>query len=477
MATPAKTEDNANLRTEVLKGGRRLFFRQLAGVGVSLIGVLVLTRQIGPSSYGVYASAFGLTFFAQTMGEWSLDIYMVRRSGGLPLFVCHQVFTLLILLAFITTAVMLSLTSTIASLVHLPDFSPVAFVMFASIPLMHLQQVPLSRRERGFDYGTIGVVEVLAQLTFFVVALPLAVAGKGVWAPVGGWWAQQLVLLAGFWIRDDYHPRFSWDFTLIKEIMTYGALTTCGTFVYSLRTLVIPLLAASTLGAAAVGFLSLAIRLVEQLAFARQVMARLSFALVGRVVSDRQRLRRALTQGTELQLLAVGVPLTLFALLAGPLVPLIFGQNWTPVATLVPLLAPAWLAIAAFSLQTAVLATRARPWELIVSQGTSTVLLWAGSLVLLSPYGVEGYAYAELIAMASWLVGDVLMARSFPRPRYGVAIGWWIALSATALAPVVTWWLLLCLPVGFLLPPSLRELRPMLTILLSRSGLGSGAVT
>jgi O-antigen/teichoic acid export membrane protein len=465
-----------DLRHTVLKGGRLLLIRQAAGLLVSVGGVLALTRLIGPSSYGVYAAAFGIMFVGQAMGELSLDVFLVRHAGELPLRLCHQVFTVLVVLGAITTAVLFSLAPILASLLDLPRFTGVALALFASIPVIHLQQVPLSRLERQLDYRSIGLIEVSTQLAFFAVALPSAALGAGVWAPVAGWWTQQLILLFGFWSRDTYRPRLVWDAREVREILAYGIVATSSTFAYSLRNLVNPLLVGAVAGAAAVGYVSLAIRLVEQLGFAKQVMTRLSIAVLARIVDDRDRLRRALTQGTELQLLTVGLPLTGFSLLASMLIPILFGEEWRRVATLVPLLTPAYLAAAAFNLHLAVMMTRARPWDVVLSQGGSSALLWGAAAYFLPRYGVNGYAYGELVAAASWLLTDRLMARRFPRPEYTVSAGWWAALSATALAPVVSWWLVLALPACLLMPRSVSELRSVASLLVPRSAR-EGAAT
>ncbi len=464
--------DPTPLRARVLQRGRVLLARQVAGLIVTLAGMLALTRIIGPSAYGVYTAAFTIAFFAQTMGELSLDVYIVRHPGELSLEVCHQVFTLLLLLAVGTTALMLAVTPLLAMVVHLPNFTPVMLVMFAVIPIMHLQQVPLSRLERRLDYRGIGPVEVGAQIAFYVVSVPLAVKGAGVWAPVAGWWLEQLVLLVGFWVRDDYRPCLRWHTPEIKRILSFGATTTGSTFAYNLRNLVNPLLVGPTLGAAAVGYVSLSTRLLEQLAFTRNVFLRIWLALVGRVVDDRERLRRGLESAMEMQIVAIGIPQAGFALTSALVIPFVFGAKWAVMASLVPVLMPSSLAFVTFQLVNAVMLTKQRPGELFFSQATSTILLAGGAAIFLPVAGVTGYGYAELIAMASWIVADHFFAKHFLRPKYTVPLCWWLGLSAIGLSPVTSWWLLLVAVPCLLSPPSVRRFLVVARMVLPRRAGG-----
>lgn len=464
--------DGTPLRARVMQRGRVLLVRQVAGLIVTLVGMLALTRIIGPADYGVYTAAFTIAFFAQTMGELSLDVFIVRHPGELSLEVCHQVFTLLLVLAVGTTTLMLAITPLIADIVRLPNFTPVMLVLFASIPIMHMQQVPLSRLERRLDYGSIGPVEVGAQVAFYVVAVPMAVKGAGVWAPVAGWWSEQLVLLLGFWLRDDYRPSLRWRPAEIRQILAFGGASTGSTFVYNLRNLVNPLLVGSTLGAAAVGYVSLSVRLLEQLAFARNIILRMWLAVVARVVEDRERLRRGLESAMEMQIVAVGIPQAGFALTGALVIPRVFGAKWTEMADLVPILMPSSLAFTTFQLVNAVMLTKRRPWELFFSQGASTILLAVGAAVLLPIDGVKGYGYAELIAMASWIVADHFFAKHFLRPKYTVPLCWWLGLSAIGLAPVTSWWLALVAAPCLLSPASVRRFVVVARMVLPRRGGG-----
>ena len=70
------------LRTKVLRGGAYLFIRQFLSLGLSLVGVFVITRVIGPERYGAFVAASGIYIYLQTLGQVGVDVYLVRQPGS-----------------------------------------------------------------------------------------------------------------------------------------------------------------------------------------------------------------------------------------------------------------------------------------------------------------------------------------------------------------------------------------------------------
>jgi PST family polysaccharide transporter len=453
----------------VKRAARFLFGRQIFGVLVSVGAVLAITRSIGPSAYGTYASAFGIVYFLQNVGSLGIGTYLKRLPNRLTDHDCDQAFTLLAPLSFLTTAIGLVLVFGGVFAHPAPAFSAVACALLATIPLMHLQQIYLSRLEVELAYDRVGTVELVGLAMYFAVGFALARVNAGPWAPVGGWWAQQLALTCGFAFRSNYLPRLAWSASSAGEMLKYGAASTAATIAFSLKSLVVPVYIPKAIGTVAVGQIALSIRILEQLAFLRQVTSRMAIPILARKVREPEALRRAFTMAAELQLLAVAVPVVAFALVSGRVIPAVFGPQWSAAGNLVPLLAPPALALAAFNLHNVVLGLNSRPLTLFVSHAVGATCLWSAAVTLVPVFGIEGYAFAELAAMGSWLITDKLVARRYPRPKYPTLLTWWLGASLTALAPVLSWWLLFAAPAALLSPWSLRALRKYVMLLSERA--------
>ena len=77
-----KSEDMPEtLESRALSGGISLVFRQLFGIAMSFVGMLVCTRLLGPHKYGQYAIMVGLMGYATAVGKLGLDVYLIRSPG------------------------------------------------------------------------------------------------------------------------------------------------------------------------------------------------------------------------------------------------------------------------------------------------------------------------------------------------------------------------------------------------------------
>ena len=94
----------AQLRQQVLRGSFYLVGRQAVALVVSLAGVAILVRQIGPTNYGLYTAASSIVFVLASVGTFGLDVYLVRREQVVTKLDLDQAITLLLLSATVLTA-------------------------------------------------------------------------------------------------------------------------------------------------------------------------------------------------------------------------------------------------------------------------------------------------------------------------------------------------------------------------------------
>ena len=69
------------LRHQILRGGAFLIGREMLSICLSLLGVLIITRIIGPSAYGSYAAALGVSQYVVSLCQGGIGIYLVRAAA------------------------------------------------------------------------------------------------------------------------------------------------------------------------------------------------------------------------------------------------------------------------------------------------------------------------------------------------------------------------------------------------------------
>jgi len=221
-----------------------------------------------------------------------------------------------------------------------------------------------------------------------------------------------------------------------------------------------PLVVGGFFGAAGVGYVAFAQRLVDTIGFANRGAYRLGLVAMSRVpVSQKDRIERALEEGAVLQLVALGVPLAAFGVIAPRVIPFLFGSQWDASIRLYSLLALASLLGASGLMQTTFLLSRRRNGTVAWSVAIQTVILAGAAIPLVWRYGIDGFGYASLLGMANLLFIDRMVRRT-------VALSYRRYLPlALAMAPLVAF-PLLAFPLSlltfvpaiiFLLVPSTRR--------------------
>ncbi len=417
-----------SLREKAIKGGAILVARQAVGIVLSLVGVLFVTRVIGPREFGVYATGLGITTFLSTFGTWGLDVYLLRKSDEVTAEEFDQAFTILLWISLAFTVPIIVFRTSIASFIRIPEAGPVLAVLSLGTPFSLLAITAIVKLDRELNFKAVAINELVSQVLCYVFAVPLALKGAGAWAPAIGSLAQQVSLcLLSFWTAK-LKPGWHWEHNLIRRMLGYGLSYSSSIWVWQLRSLVNPLIVGRFAGAEAVGFVALAIRIATLLSFAKAVTWRVALAALAKLGGDRERLCRGITEGMRLQSVAIGLPMAGFAIVAPFVIPLFFGPKWTPALEIFPFVALSYLANSVFNLHASVLYLLEKNWE-VTWFNCSHVVLFASSAALLVPrLGFMGYGWAEVVALPAYFLLHVLIVRHVGNPSYSTSLIWCVTI-------------------------------------------------
>jgi O-antigen/teichoic acid export membrane protein len=413
------------LRNQVIKGGALLVVRQALGILLSLIGVIFITRVIGPAQYGLYGVGYGIVGFLGGLGIWGLDVYLLRKTSNPEQEDYDQAFTLLLCFGGTFALSLVLGQHIIAQMLNLPEAAPFLAALGLTLPIS-LLNIPLTiKLDRDLNFKRVAYIELISQISYYVIALPLAHQGAGAWAPTAGLWLQQISMVALTYSSTKLRPRLCWKPSLIREMLKYGLSYSSSTWLWQLRSLVNPVIVGRFAGAEAVGFVSLAIRLVEMLSFAKSVTWRLAMAALAKLENDKTRLRHSIEEGMRLQALAVGVPMAGFALLGPIVLLLIFGKNWTPVLHVFPYIAVGYLSNSIFNLHCSVLYLLGRNLLVAWFHAAHVALFAGGAFLLVPQLGIVGYGWAEICALASYLLLHIYIVKELGNLNYTKALVWY----------------------------------------------------
>jgi PST family polysaccharide transporter len=450
-----------NLRERALRGGAFLVLREGAGIVIGFLGFVLLTRLIGPSNYGLYAGSMAIISLATTASTLGVDAFIIRHEDEPSDAMYHQAFALLAATSIPVALVGALLTPVVVGRILGPDVIKPLQLLFLTIPVTQLQFPCRARLERELRYQPLAVVELTGQLAYYALALPLAWWGLGVWAPVAGQFAVQLVTVVALYRVARYIPRLIWSWSMLRAMLGYSVSYSSTVWVSSSRHLVNPIVVGGLVGPEGVGLVALATRLIYLLIFVQRATARLSIAALARVREDTHRLRRAVNEAMLLQVLAVGFPLAGVGLLVRPVFPTLFGSEWRAAIDLYPYLALAALVNAVFNMQQATLYTFKRNWSMTLFFACFVLLLAIGSVPLVAWFGVVGYGLAALLQLPANAILHVTASRHVA-VSYRAVLPWVLAFTPPVMAPLVPlpWSVVLAIPLVMMLvwPGSRRQI-------------------
>jgi O-antigen/teichoic acid export membrane protein len=152
------------------------------------------------------------------------------------------------------------------------------------------------------------------------------------------------------------------------------------------------------------------------------------------------RLAAAVGEGMRMQVMLAGGIFCGFALLGRPLVGAFFGSDWEAVFLIFPMVALGWMAAAAYDLHVAALYALGRNGDVATFYLANVGLLATFILLLAPKFGILGYGYAEIAAVAAYPLLQRALSRAIGAIECATALTWLacfaIALFGAELGPV-----------------------------------------
>jgi O-antigen/teichoic acid export membrane protein len=453
------SEPHHGLRRLSMQGGAYLMGRESSGIAIRLVGVLFLTRAIGPYNYGLYTAAAAFVSLLAGVAQLGVEVSLISSSEQPSDRAYDTAFTLLLINSVAAVGVGLVGALVVESVSHPPPYMAAFLVLLLSIPLNICWAPAQSRIERHFDYRRMAILELGGDVVLYATSIPLALAGFGVWAPTIGFIAWQGYLFVGSLIVAGVVPRLAWDRDEVRRMLRFGRGYGLATCLMNMTGLVNPLVVGHFVGPAGVGYVAVAQRLAATLAFVNRAVGRLALVALGRVQNDLVRLRRGVEEAMAIQVVALGPLLAGFAVVSSFAIPALIGRKWNSVIDVYPYLALADLLVAVFLIPQAILSAKGKTGALVIKQATGVIVLALVALWLVPKFGVTGFGLAMVAMVAPSAIIHVA-ARRVVLFRYTRTVPWLVAFCPPLFfaLPPWPWRLFLLVPVALVvIVPSMRR--------------------
>jgi len=426
-AAPPTPEDAA-LRRRVELGGEGLRGRVAGGTivntlyllsinGLTIVQGLLIARVLGAGEYGLWgllAISFGTLF---TLAAVGLDDKYIQQDHPDQQAAFETAFTLQTMLCGLFTVIALIAIPLFSILYNQPRMLIPGLALALALPLIALQ-TPTWVFYRRMDFVRQRLLQSFSPLVTFVVTVSLALAGIGFWSLVIGTLAGSVTAAAMAVRWSPYKLRFRYERGALREYATFSWPLLVGSASGVLMFQVPITLAARSIGAAAVGAITLASQMTQYTKRVDDVVTQALYPAICAVKDSRELLFESFSKSNGLALLwgfPVGVAAALFAPRA---VPLVLGAKWH---LAIPLIQVLGLSAAVDQIGfnwTAFARARGETRVLAVASVVALVVVTSVGVPMMLVYGLPGFAVGIAAGTLSGLAIRVAyLAKLFPAAR------------------------------------------------------------
>jgi len=297
-----------------------------------LLATFVLAHLLAPRDFGIANLGTMILAILLPFTDIGLAQALIRARPGEDLSRrAWTAFWLVILLGILLYAVVFAAADPVASFYGDPAIGPMLRVLALAIVVYSLSRIPSALLERGLLFGRKGIPDVVASLTYGVVAIALAAAGFGFWSIIVAVLVRTGVISALIFTVTRWRPGLRFELPIAVDLITYARVLMGNSLLRLAYTNVDNAVVGKVAGLPALGFYGLAYSLgnlpAVQLA---QPVGAVLFPLYAGMLPDRARAREAAIRVLRYLSLLVSPAVSLSMVASPSLVPLALGEKWGP---------------------------------------------------------------------------------------------------------------------------------------------------
>lgn len=418
---------------------------------------VVLTRMLEPATFGIVALASVVIVILTAVIDNSFGAVIIAKQRRDAAFLNTAFWSSVVISATLAAGGAL-LAPVLSGVVDEPGLTQPLRVMCLALFLQGLYTTQRSVLQMDMDYKALAKRSFASTIAGAVVGVALALSGAEVWALVGQLLTQSVVKLVMVWSVGSWRPGLSVERESFGTILSFGATTGVTGLLGQVSRNADNLLVGAFLGPAALGFYTLAYRVltvVQELFIG--VVGAVSMPALSRVAHDRARMLRAFYGGVRLVAAVAGPVFVFVGVLAPELVTVVFGDRWEASAEPLRWLAVVGLVNSLGSLQHGLFMAVQRP-RLELGLVTVTVSVDILVFAVAVQHGIVVLAAALAVRTVVFLPLRLLFL------RYAAAVSF-RTFARTVAAPLTAALLGGAAAAGIRLVPAVADAPPLVTLL------------
>jgi len=372
-----------------------------------------MARLLSPADFGLYAVALVFVGVAQLLRDFGVTSFLIQAKE-IDREMQRAAFGLMLLLAWVIALTLIGASSAIAGFYQEPALRNIILVLSLNFFVTPLGSVTLSIARRDMRFRELAFIGIATTVISIAVTIYLAFRGHGAmsiaWGAVANTFSTFLLSLT---LRK---PDMTWMPSLRGAGMffKFGGTVTLSSILSFLNSSATDVLLGRLMSMQAVGLFNRASSLNRYFATALgSVLGPVLLPWLSQLNRDGKSLKEVYGKITELVTGLAWPVYALIAVLADPLVHVLFGKQWSTSAELVPYIC---LAAMISSIQTAsgpLFIARGRPSYNLVMESINLPLKVA-AVMLAAPHGLLAVALTwPILALVRSVIQQTMLKREF----------------------------------------------------------------
>ncbi|MBW4686916.1 MAG: MOP flippase family protein [Komarekiella atlantica HA4396-MV6] len=321
-------KESSSFRQKAIRGVVWSAIQNWGRQAIAFIVFFLLARLLGPKAFGLVAAA---SIFLGLIGiflDQGFSAALIQRKELEPEHL-DTAFWTNISIGLIMTVLSMTMAGGVANFFKLPELTPVIRWLSLSFIITSLSSTQEAIFQRKLDFKPLAVRELVGVSASGLVGVTMAYIGFGIWSLVSQQLVNGLVRVLLIWWASDWRPRLSFSYKHFRELFSFGINVVGINLLSFISTRSDNLLIAYFLGPVALGYYTIAYRLLEivtQLFIG--VITPIALPLFSRLQQDIEKTRLAFYRAVQLSNF-IGIPIFLgLSALSSELVIVVFGEKW-----------------------------------------------------------------------------------------------------------------------------------------------------
>jgi O-antigen/teichoic acid export membrane protein len=375
---------------------------QFSAQTLQFVTSLALARLLGPKEFGLMAMVMVFAGFASIFSDMGLGAALIQRRDLSERHI-NSVFWINVGAGVLLTILFASAAPLVARFYQQPQLRLLTALVSLTFVPGALSVAQSALIDKSLNFRARFWIEASSALVSGVVAICMALTGAGVWSLVGQSLASAVTRLTVSWRLSTWRPNWSFDPRAFKELFRFSRnLLANGVITYWGRN-ADRLVLGRFVGSVDLGVYSFAFRAINiPLDLTTSVTNAVMFPAFSIIQDDRAMVSRVYLRSIRMIALVTFPIMIGLAVLAEPVVLLLYGDRWRASIGIVQILALSGMAQSVYNTAVWVFLSQGRT-DLLVRLGIYASLVRAVGAAAGIPWGVTGVAWSYVVGSYGFL--------------------------------------------------------------------------